>query len=87
MAKAVDNGMAHAANLDGESVLAVAPTLASLAKVGQVAFPDWRSEATGSSMLGIAITVRDSAQVVDVEATVIEGTALGQSQQAQIEED
>ena len=71
--RTADRGFAHSAKLDGDSILAAAPSLSSLGKLAQTAqAPGWQPATTGSAaLLGIHVTVRPAAgAVLDVDAEV-----------------
>lgn len=73
LAKYVANTAKHAASLNGEEALAAAPSVVSVAKVGQsINLPGFEREQSGSgTFLGLHVTVRaGEGQVLDVPVEV-----------------
>lgn len=61
-AKTVDRGFKAAVKKPGEWIVAAAPALASLAKVGTTAFPDWQQASHGPLVSIQLLTVEQPAQ-------------------------
>lgn len=66
---AIRKGMQAAARKDGDTILACAASISSLATAGAKVFADWRSDATAPVTVNIGIAGLDARPIIEIGET------------------